>query len=81
MRIAIAVLTTWSPIRRSFFSSALVVSPATVLSTRDSLVPIINNPRNKFLQTDRALASKRIEFKEAVTANNKISASNKITLV
>ena len=54
--------------------------PATVLSTRDSLVPIINNPRNKFLQTDRALASKRIEFKEAV-ANNKISASNKITLV
>ena len=76
-------------------TSIVLLSPndteikGTILSSRDNLVPIINNPRNKFLQTERAQAnpgkeklSRRIEFKEAVAVSNKkISASNKITLV
>ena len=65
------------------------VRPLTVVSSRDNLVPVINNPRNKFLQAERALInpskdklSRKIEFRDAIaTSNKKISASNKITLV
>ena len=63
--------------------------PLTVVSSRDNLVPVIKNPRNKFIQAERALAppskerlSRKIEFRDAIaTSNKKISASNKITLV
>ena len=65
------------------------VRPLTVVSSRDNLVPVIKNPRNKFIQAERALINpskdklrRKIEFREAIaTSNKKISASNKITLV
>ena len=51
------------------------------VSDRQNLVPIINNPRNRFLQSDRQRNyNRKLDFKETVK-NNKISASNKVTLV
>ena len=63
--------------------------PITVVSSRDNLVPVIKNPRNKFIQAERALINpskdklnRKIEFRDTIaTSNKKISASNKITLV
>ena len=65
------------------------VRPVTFVSSRENLVPVIKNPRNKFIQAERALInpskdklSRKIEFRDAIaTSKKKISASNKITLV
>ena len=61
----------------------------TVVSGREHLVPIINNPRKKFLEAERlSLDSKaisnnrKLDFRDNIkNSSKKITASNKVTLV
>ena len=61
----------------------------TVVSGREHLVPIINNPRAKFLESERlSLDSKaisnhrKLDFRDNIkNSSKKITASNKVTLV
>ena len=61
----------------------------TVVSGREHLVPIINNPREKFLESERlSLDSKaisnnrKLDFRDNIKdSSKKITASNKVTLV
>ena len=61
----------------------------TVVSGREHLVPIISNPRKKFLEAERlSLDSKaisnnrKLDFRDNIkNSSKKITASNKVTLV
>ena len=59
-------------------SSTQISTAASVKSTRNNLVPIINNPRQQFRDADRKLMSNR---KVETDKISRLSAHNKVTLV
>ena len=59
----------------------------TVTSVRDNLNPIIDNPRKKFLASEKQNLitktnfNRKLEFQDTIRSDKKISANNKVTLV